>query len=268
MSRSQPGRPGGQGTGPIVVLTFGYSGADSLTSALAGYPGLACTSGTGILPLCAHAARTWQQLEGSPAGMSAMAASSVRALAATMITCTLAAVRGNRWCETATAPATAGAFAELFPQARFVCFYRACAPVIAEATQASQWGLGSAGIADFPARYQGNSVAAVAAYWCARTSEPLDFETAYPRRSMRVRQEDQPGGATAASSSIAAFLGLDERQPPGPAPSARAHDTARPADPQIPAGLIPAPMLDRVNGLHARLGYPALTLQPEPARTG
>jgi protein-tyrosine sulfotransferase len=194
--------------------------------------------------------------------MSAMAASSVKALATTMITCILAAGRGSRWCETATTAAPAGTFAQLFPQAQFVCFYRACGPVITEATRAARWGLGDAGIADFAAAYPGNSVAAVGAYWCASTAARLDFETAHPGRSLRVRHEDLMADAAAVTTSVVRFLGLDGHQPglpaaardPGPAVGASGLGAGDGAGTErIPVGLIPAPMLDRVNGLHARL---------------
>ena len=275
MTRSHATLLNGQVTAPIVILTFGYSGAQSLESMLAGRTGLVCTSGTGILPLCAQAAAAWQQLERSPAGMSAMAASSVRALATTMITCTLVAARGSRWCETATAPGAAGTFARLFPQAQFVCFYRACAPVIADVTQASRWGLGNAGVEDFAAMYPGNSVAAVAAYWGAHTSAMLDFETVHSGRVLRVRHEDLMASTAATASSIVRFLGLDEPLPGLPGFPPDAEDMAMAADPpgtctaqQIPVGLIPTPVLDRINSLHARLAYPALLQEPESGPAG
>jgi len=267
---------GGPLRGPIIVLAYGYSGVDRLESILAGYPGLACTSGTGILPLCAQAAATWQRHERTTTGMSAIAASSVKALATTMITCILAAGRGSRWCETATAAAPAGTFARLFPQAQFVCLYRACGPVIAEATRSARWGLGDAGIADFAAAYPGNSVAAVGAYWRAATTALLDFETAHPGRSLRVRHEDLTADPAAAASAVVRFLGLDPRRAglPAAAPqdldlvaAGSSPDTGDGAE-QIPAELIPAPMLERINTLHARLGYPALALGQEPELTG
>lgn len=256
--------------GPVIVLTFGFAGVQSLEDILVGRPELACTSGTGVIPVCAHAVAAWRQLEQSAAGMSALAAASVRALATTMITTILSASAGaSRWCEIATAPASADPFARLFPQARFVCYHRACVPVIWEVTGASRWGLGSAGIGDFAAMYRGNSVAAVAAYWCAQTSALLDFEAAHSNRSLRVRHEDLTAGSAAAARSILRFLGLPDA-PPGrlglPAPSRDMAIVASPsgtgadagARQQIPVELIPAQMLERINGLHARLGYPAL----------
>jgi protein-tyrosine sulfotransferase len=255
------------------VLTSGFSGVRALESVLAAHPGLTCTSGTGVIPVCAQAVATWKQVENNPATMSALAASSVRALAGTMITGILAAAGGNRWCETATAPASsADTFATLFPQAQFVCFYRACAPVISAATQVSRWGLGTTGIGDFAATYPGNNVAAVAAYWCANTSALLDFEAGHSSRALRVRQEDLTASPAATTSSILQFLDLPSYQADLPGLAAETPDMTAAADlpgagaAQIPLELIPAPMLDRVNGLHARLGYPALTrLESQPA---
>ena len=254
------------------MLTFGFSGVRSLESILAGHPSLACTSGTGVLPLCAQAAATWKQVEQSPAAMSALAASSVRALAGSMITSILAATGGNRWCEIVMAPAGAAeTFARLFPQARFVCFYRACPPMISAATQVSRWGLASTGLGDFASKYPGNNVAAVVAYWCASTTALLDFEAAQPGRSLRVRQEDLAASPAATTSSILAFLSLTGYHADLPEPPAQSQDapgSAGPsgaaAEPQIPLELLPATMLDRINGLHARLGYPALAREPQP----
>jgi hypothetical protein len=226
-------------------------------SILADRPGLVCTSGTGILPLCANVTATWRQLEQNPAGMSAMAAASVRALGNTMITCVLAAAGGNRWCEIASAPAAAGPFAAMFPEARFICFHRACPDVISAATQAARWGLGSAGIGDFAATYPGNSVAAVAAYWCARTRAMLDFEADHPGRTLRVRHEDLTATTAATTTSIVRFTGLTEHEPALPDLSAQAMDGTA-DEPRIPVELLPAPLLDRINDLHAALGYPAL----------
>ena len=234
------------------MVTFSHSGAAALQSALVGLPGLACTSGTGVLPLCAQAAATWQQVEQNTVGPSTIAAASVRAMAATMITCILAEVGGNRWCETITAPASAATFARLFPQARFVCFYRGCPGVVSAATEAARWGLGRAGLGDFAPWYPGDSVAAAGAFWCARTSALLDFEAAHSSRCLRVRYEDLATSPTPAIRSVLDFLGLVGPATPGVAPRLSSGQ-------QVPAGLIPGPMLDQINRLHQRLGYPAMT---------
>jgi hypothetical protein len=266
--------------GPVAVLTFGFSGVQSLESVLAGHPGLTCTSGTGVIPVCAQVAATWKQVEQGTAAMSALAASSVRALAGSMITCILAAAGGNRWCEIATAPASsADTFARLFPRAQFVCFHRSCAQVVSAATQVSRWGLASTGIGDFAARYPGNNVAAVAAYWCANTSALLEFEAAHSGQSLRVRYEDLTARPEATESSVLEFLGLTRYRPGLPG---RAAETASAAPPSgltgtglpdastepMPVDLLPAPLMDRVNDLHAQLGYPAIARAPVPSPAG
>ncbi len=249
-----------------MVLTFGYSGVQSLESILAQQPSLACTSGTGVIPLCAQVVATWKQVEQNNPAMSALAASSVRALAGSMITSILAASAGRRWCEVATARAsTADTFATVFPQAQFVCFYRACDHVIAAAAGASRWGLIGAGIGDFVTTYPGNSVAALAAYWFASASALLDFETAYPGRTLRVRQEDLAASREATTNSITEFLGLSLHRPGLPSPLAEPKETGMTAEQpdvgkgqEIPIEMIPGPMLEQVNHLHGQLGYPAL----------
>jgi hypothetical protein len=110
--------------------------------------------------------------------------------------------------------------------------------------------------------YPGNSVAAVAAYWCANTEALLDFETTHPARSLRIRHEDLV--TNAAAHSIIQFLGLTEHQSDLLGLPAEAQETAAtdalpvsgcPGDGRIPVELLPVPVLARVNGLHARLGY-------------
>ena len=42
--------------GPVIMLAYAHSGADRVQDALAAGTKLACTAGTGIIPLCAAAA--------------------------------------------------------------------------------------------------------------------------------------------------------------------------------------------------------------------
>jgi len=76
--------------GPVVVLAGSYSGAARLRHVLSGSTPFACTSGTGLLPLCAQAAATWQRVDNRDGPPSSLALSSIRALAASMITAMMA----------------------------------------------------------------------------------------------------------------------------------------------------------------------------------
>jgi protein-tyrosine sulfotransferase len=264
--RDVPGQAASQASGPVIVLAFRFSGGQVLESILSRQPGLTCTTGTGIVPLCAQALATWQQVE-TAAAMSALAASSVRALAGSMITCILASAGGTRWCETVTGPASsANTFARLFPQAQFVCVYRSCDQAVSAATQVSRWGLASAGVGEFAGAYPGNNVAAVTAYWRASTSEMLEFEAAHSSRTLRVRYEDLTASPDRSTQSLLNFLGLAPDhpglpgQPPAGEPGADPPPGLSGSDSglSIPLELIPAPMLERVNDLQTQLGYPAL----------
>jgi hypothetical protein len=105
--------------GPVVVLATAYSGAARLRTLLEDCPDLACTSGTGILPLCEQAAAVWRTADGrAPQGTpSRLAAAATRALADALITSVLARAGQRRWCEFCSAmPRAATAFAQLYPQ--------------------------------------------------------------------------------------------------------------------------------------------------------
>jgi hypothetical protein len=130
------------GHAPVIVLTSAYCGAGQLSALLETDPELACTSGTGLLPLCEQAMATWRHVDGQDARPSRLALSATRALAASIITSVLVREGKRRWCEVATANPEAGeAFLGLFPETRFMCLYRACPGVVRAALDASPWGL-------------------------------------------------------------------------------------------------------------------------------
>ena len=51
--------------GPVVVLTYGFSGWQRLQDVLERVPELACTAGTGVLGMCDMAARAWANVDRS-----------------------------------------------------------------------------------------------------------------------------------------------------------------------------------------------------------
>ncbi len=222
---------------------------------------LACTTGSGILPQCESAAMAWARIDGRPGnGMSQLAVTSIRALVRTQLNAILVATGKRRWCDVVTATTSAAqTFLQIVPSARFVCVHRACTGVIAAALEAHPWGLTSPAILPFAARYPGNGVAAVAAYWVSAADRLLAFEAAHPQATLQVRYEfvlaDEHG-----MSSLRSALGLQEqvdslRTPPDR--SARRGEE----QPTVPVDMIPEELRDRIDGLHGRLGYPALRLE-------
>jgi hypothetical protein len=260
-----PSRDAAEG-GPVIVLSYAHSGADRVQYALAAGTGLACTSGTGIIPLCAAAAESWRRIEGRPGqGMSRLAISTIRGLVTAQVTTILAGAGRTRWCELATAaPDAVESFLQVFPGARFVCVHRSCLDVIRDAVQASPWGVHGQGLMPYLLAYPGNSVAALAAYWASAGEQLLAFEQANRETTYRVRYEDVAAHSDRALTTVRAALHLGSAEQHGmiqagpglPQPGAAPED-------EVPAEMIPEPLRQRISGLHAKLGYPP---PPSPER--
>jgi hypothetical protein len=158
---------------PVVVLAYTGSGASRLRSLLSAFPGLACTTGTGIVPLCDQAMTTWQAVDGrAGSGFSPVALASVRTFSAGLITVILAQEGGGRWCELISAPpAVAGTFAGLYPQARFLTVHRQAGVVVRAVLDENRWGLSGPEFAPFVSAHPASTVAAPASYWAPHCLE-------------------------------------------------------------------------------------------------
>lgn len=241
---------------PVVVLTYAQAGEQRLRSLLAGFPELACTIGTGMLPLCEQAALTWQRTEGRDGPPSALALASIRALAGGIITVLLAHEGKPRWCEIATAPpACAETFLHVYPDTRFLCLHRNCADVIRSVMRANPWGLPDHEFGAFSAIYPGRSATALAAYWTARTDSLLKFEASHPGICFRIRYEDVARDPCTAAGKLAESLGLAFHAPWPPADE-EGDDTG---DAPVPAEQIPPALRSTVDALLTRLCYPPLS---------
>jgi protein-tyrosine sulfotransferase len=259
--RDRPAGPDGEAsTDPVIVLTYAHAGGERLSALLARYPDLACTVGTGILPLCNQAAAAWRAVDGRSDGPpSRLAETSTRALVASMITALLVRHGKRRWCEVATAaPDAAEAFTRLFPGARMVCLHRACPDVVAVGVKASLWGLAGFEHTPLISAHPVSVAAGLTASWAARTTLLLAFEEAHPGVCRRLRYEDLAADSLV---GLSGFLGLadpDVGTDPAAWPYDEATDPAHgtPAmDFGFPAGQIPPTLLERANGLMKKLGY-------------
>jgi hypothetical protein len=274
-----PARTARPASGPVVVLSYAFAGADLLTGALSASPSLACTSSTGLIPLCHAALAAWQQADDRAGPPSALAITSVRAMAGAMITAIQARTGAARWCETALAqPAAADSFLQVFPSAAFVCVHRDLPGILTDSLAAYPWGLGGSPFWPHAARHPGNSVAAIAAWWAAAARSLLDFEARHPSSCTRVHREHIAADPGAAAARITSRLRLD----PGDAAAVRAHaETAAastPADagrdpqasqprPAAPGQLIPPGLLPAISRIQAELGYDQLTPPLDPHDT-
>lgn len=253
--------------GPVIVLSYPHAGTEVLTRMLSASPSLACTSSSGLLPLCHTAAATWQQVENRDTA-SALAIKSIRALATTMAAVIQSRSGAARWCETAFAPAAASTFLQVFPEATFLIFYRRLQGVLGEGVRTYPWGLGASPFWPYSGPHPGNNAATIAAYWAARTEALLEFETAYPQACLRVRYEDLIGRHQRQADEIFSRVGLpaaDLRSPGDPREAqnqAEAEAEGANPGPAVPTAQLPPQLLARIRELHARLDY-----SPPPAQT-
>jgi hypothetical protein len=251
----------------VIVLAPAYSGASTLRSLLEAHPDLACSSATGLLPLCEQAMATWRNADSRPTSApSALASTATRTLASSVIISILAREGKPRWCEVAAAnPQAAGTFLRLYPGTRFLCLYRACPGVIRAALDASPWGITDSVLAPFTMMYPASTVASLTAYWVTATSPLLAFEREHPQSCLRVRYEDLAQGWQA-GERITTFLGLADaagRSAPG------SRDEPQPASPStelaagLPVNLIPPALLAQANDLLQQLDYPPMAVRQE-----
>jgi hypothetical protein len=250
---------------PVIVLAYAGSGAGRLRSLLSTFPELACTAGTGIVPLCDQAMAAWQAVDGRAGAefSSQLALASVRSFSAGLITAILAREGGRRWCELISAPpAAAGTFARLYPHARFLTVHRQASAAVRAILDENRWGLSGLEFAPFVSAHPASTAAALASYWAARTTQHLEFEQAHHGSCLPVRIEDLSADAAQAMQDIAGFLAADP--PVGPPSLTQDQDpsgTAALAPPAagFPLNQITAASLAQLNELHRKLGYPPLT---------
>jgi Sulfotransferase family len=263
--------------GPVIVLTYGYSGWPRLQSVLEQVPELACTAGTGVLGMCDMAARTWANVEErGDEHMSSLAAKSIRATVVSMMTVMVTrSSRARRWCETATAePAAAETFLRIVPGTQFLCLHRSCPDVVRAVLRSSPWGIIGGQFTPYLLARPGNTTAAIAACWADSASQLLDFESRHPGSALRVRYEDLAGTPAAASRAIFDFTGLT--------PASPVRDLAEddllgggtvegegdPAglDTRFPVAMLPSQLIQRINRIHEELSYPHVSASSPAAR--
>lgn len=251
--------------GPVVVLTYSFSGWLRLQGVLERVPELACTAGTGVLGVCDVAARAWANVDESGGEhMSSLAATSIRAMVTSMMTVMVTrSGKARRWCEIATAePAAAETFLRVVPDTQFLCLHRSCPDVVRAVLSSSPWGIIGGPFTPYLLAHPANATAAIAACWADSAGQLLDFESRHPESALRVRYEDLAGDPAATSRAIFDFTGvtpaspepwLAEDEPPGGGTSGG--DPAGP-DAIFPVAMLPPQLVQRINHLHEQLNYP------------
>jgi hypothetical protein len=270
------------GDDPVFVLCAGRSGSTLLRFLLDAHPDLACPPETKLPWLCAQLAAAWAVVEDAPPPAAAdskgavvsdlVAAGLRRSLDPVMAAC-LARQGKKRYCDKSLDGARqASLLCQVWPATRFLCLYRHPMDVIRSGIEASPWGLISYGFDSYVASPPDNNVAALARYWLGVTTTILAAEDQFEDRCLPVRYEDLVADPEAEALRIFKFIGVDpvpgiadlclsqESQVFGPADykiwttsRIRANSSGRGWS--VPARLIPAPLLARVNELADTLGY-------------
>src|SRR5579872_3641747 len=267
---------------PAFVLTASRSGSTLLRFILDSHPELACPPETSVGVTAAHLLRTWDLVEN--AGADTTAARMPVPAAPHVLQAVRAAVdqvfdrylerRGKaRWCDKSLdSYQHAELLAQLYPRARFICLYRHCMDVIASGVEASPWGLSEFGFDWFAARYPGNSVAAIGAYWVSCVRTIMAFEQTHPELCHRIRYEDLVTDPERTAAAMFEFLGVEHVPGLTTACFGMQHEANGPGDVKIwftsevttasvgsgvrvPVAALPPPVRGDINRALAELGY-------------
>jgi hypothetical protein len=201
--------------GPIVILTYAHAGDELLSSMLTATGDVGCTTGTGLLPLCHSAARTWQSVESRGSVLSALAIKSIRVLIAAMTVTIRSRSGATRWCETAYAGSSAAeSFLQIFPETQFICLHRRLDAVFSAGLRAYPFGLGSSPFWSHAAGHPGDNLAIIADYWAAHSEQLLEFEEKRPGCVIRIRYEDLVNEGQSTARAVFDYLGIPHLSSP------------------------------------------------------
>ncbi|MGH3165664.1 MAG: sulfotransferase family protein [Trebonia sp.] len=279
---------------PVFVLCAGRSGSTLLRFLLDSHPALACPPETRIPWLCTQMVSAWSVLEGASAGAHAdesdnsnmrqqsgepaaevppAVVAGLRQSFDPMIASFLAHAGKERYCDKSLGGAMhSGLLKRMWPESLFISLYRHPMDIIGSGIEASPWGLSGYGFEGYAAGNPGNSVAALARYWVDYTAEIVAAEDRLGRSCLRLRYEDLVAEPEAEAKRLFGFLGVPEvpgitetlfsrqRQRTGPGDHKIWQTTRIGGDSvgrgwDVPARLIPPPLLTDINGLAGRIGY-------------
>jgi protein-tyrosine sulfotransferase len=263
---------------PVFVLCAARSGSTLLRQVLDAHPGIACPP---ELNLAVAFDAIWFASHHAVAHDDEAAQVITAAICRHLAERTAGAYahrRGKRrWCEKSLPSLDhAELLVRLFPEAQFICLYRECTDTIASANEACPWGYQGYGFEPYVRSSLGNLALAFAHYWADNADVLTGFEAKHQELCQRVRYEDMVGKPQETLSALFNFLDLpwhDAYLDPGRIFAESA--TGDPGDYKIrytrgfetasvgrgwavPIDLIPSALQQRINRLHAELGYPRL----------
>ncbi|HEX6448427.1 MAG TPA: sulfotransferase [Trebonia sp.] len=259
---------------PVFVLCAGRSGSTLLRFLLDSHPVLACPPETRIPWLCTQLASAWSVIEDVPPdALPESVLAGLRQGFEPMIASYLARAGKERFCDKSLGGAVHSRLLRaMWPDALFISLYRHPMDVIGSGIEAAPWGLSGYGFEGYVAASPGNSVVALARYWADYTAAIVAAEEHHGPACLRLRYEDLVANPEAQATRVFGFLGVRpvpgitqemfsrRRQRSGPGDH-KIWNTSAVADGsvgrgwEVPARLIPPPLLADVNALAEKLGY-------------
>ena len=204
---------------PVFILCNARSGSTLLRCLLDSHPEIACPGETRLAQLTASLLDVGTQLDGKrdgpvPSSAAPGAGHAARDVISGIVAPYLAQRGKSVWCDKSLFTVDyLGPFAEVFPDARYVCLHRHAMDVIASGLEACRWGFRYYGFDEYIQRSTDNFVDALARYWLERTARIVSFEESGRAATYRMRYEDLVGDPEGALAGLLAFLGVDRASP-------------------------------------------------------
>ena len=192
---------------PTFIACGARSGSTLLRFLIDSHPALACPPETDLGPLLQQYQRATENLrvEGE-----------ARVTADALFEEYLPSVGKLQWVDKSLSNALhLDLLAETFPDARFVLLHRNPMDFIANAIECQPWGLSEYGFLPYAAQSPGDSVGALARYWCDRAERMLAFERSHSERCLRLTYEDLVQFTETTLGALWSFLNVS------PSPSAQ-----------------------------------------------
>jgi hypothetical protein len=297
-------------TDPELVLILGAarSGTTLLRSLLDAHPAIGSPAEAGLPALIGHARRVWATVCASddpnptdplmlvppntgapPPPLPAHAEAAIRQSALTIMRYYCRHEGKTIYCDKSLDSGQhLAAVYRSFPRTKVIIVVRHVMDTIASGVEASPWGFGAYGYTPFVYASPENTVLALARYWEAHVSTALRWQEAHGGTCHPLKYEDLVTHPTAVLADLFRFLEVDpdmgvlqrafERYSPHSGPGDYKLGFTRFIDPssiglgkRVPVGMIPPPLLDRINELFGQLGYQRLTstwnAEPKPVRS-
>lgn len=263
---------------PIFVLCFPRSGSTLLRYCLDSHPQISCPPETSM-------AATYIGIQESSLAVSVVDefgevayADSLCRLFADLTLGRLAQSQGKeRWCDKSLSTINHTDLIErIYPKAQYLCLFRECTDTVMSGLDASPWGFNGYGYLEYVRSNAENLVFSLTRMWFERTSQLCSFIDSHPKNAFALRYEDLVVNPQKTLESVFEFLGyewspdlIEESQIFGAdhgrgrgdhkIDSAESfYNTIGKTGWRMPRSLIPEMLRSEVDGLSARLGYPAL----------